>query len=1140
MPDFVHLHNHSDYSLLDGAASISSLVGQAGLLGMKHLALTDHGNMFGALNFYKACKSAGINPIVGCEFYIAPGSRHLRSGSEHGNRYHHFIALAANEKGYQNLLRLSSIGYTEGFYYKPRIDDEVLEQYSEGIIATSACLNGEIPASIVNNQTDAALAKASYYQELFGKGNFYLEMQDHGIPDQQLVNRGLVEIAAKTGIPLIATNDVHYTLKEDARAQDILICIGTGKKIQDEDRMRFNADEYYMKSPEIMYQMFGEIPNALSNTLAIAEKCDLTIPLPGPQLPDYTIPTEFSSSGDYLRHLTYRGLAHRYGEVTPELSKRADYELETIISMGFTGYFLIVWDFIRFALEHDIPVGPGRGSGAGSVVAYTLNITNIEPLKYGLLFERFLNPERVSMPDFDIDFCFERRQEVINYVTQKYGEDRVGQIITFGRLKAKAVLRDVARVLDMPYAEADTIAKLIPNGPKVKLTEAIESEPRLQEMLDQGGKSQNLLETGKKLEGLNRHASTHAAGIVIGKTRLTDYVPLYRDSKTGSISTQYTWEQLEDCGLVKMDFLGLKTLTLIKNTESLIRKSIPNFEVDKISESDQTTFELLGDGKSTCVFQFESSGMQNILKRAKPKRIEDLIALNALYRPGPMDNIDQFVDSKNGKQAIQYPLPELKGILEETYGVIVYQEQVMEIARVVGGYSLGQADILRKAMGKKKAEVMEKEKKTFIEGAKDQGFAEKQASDIFDLLIPFAGYGFNKAHAAAYSVLAYHTAYLKANHPAEFMAANLTNEIDSTDKLTHYIGECHAMGLELLPPNINLSDKVFTVVDGKIVYGLMGMKNVGSSAVDEIIGARMNRGEYGSFLDFLEKVDLKVVNHKVLETLIKAGLFDSTGVNRATLEQNLDRMIEFVSAKKEQEQIGQASLFDGADGAEIDAFEVEEATEWDVLDLLSFEKEIMGFYFSGHPLDSYRAKWQSATDLNLSALDNIYGEKLFTLIGLVRTVREINTRRGSKMAFVQLEDYNGSIELVVFSELWEMNRELLVADNVIGVQGKIDAARGEPKLIVEKIMAPTELADASPKEIHIKLARLLKDEDEILDLRAFLIDRKGDCSLFLHTPDRLSSQDIVIKASPQICISYQVDILDQIRDLPEVEAVWHQ
>ena len=1138
MQEFVHLHNHSDYSLLDGAAAIPGLVDRATELGMKHLALTDHGNMFGAFNFYTACKDRGVNPIIGCELYVAGGSRLDKSGSEQKSKNRHFIALATNETGYRNLMRLSSIGYTEGFYYKPRVDEETLAAHSNGIIATSACINGEIPSAVIDGRMDDAIKTADTYEQIFGKGRFYLELQDHGIPEQRIANRGLIEISSKTGIPLVATNDVHYTLKEDAKAQDILICIGTAKKFEDTQRMRFNADEYYLKSAEMMGQLFSEVPESLTNTLKIAEQCNLEIPMPGPLLPDYTIPGDFSSPEEYLRHLTYKGLKKRYGDKIDEYRERAEYELGIITSMGFTGYFLIVWDFIHYALEHGIPVGPGRGSGAASIVAYALNITNIEPLKYGLLFERFLNPERISMPDFDIDFCFERRQEVINYVTQKYGEKRVGQIITFGRLGAKAVLRDVARVLDLPYAEADNFAKLVPAGPKVKLADAIESEPRLKSLEAEGGKRGELIAVARKLEGLNRHASTHAAGIVIGKSELSDYVPLYRDAKTGAVSTQYTYEQLEECGLVKIDLLGLKTLTLIKNAESLVRLVEPNFDIEAIPEDDIKTYELLGQGKSTCVFQFESSGMQNILKRAKPSRIEDLIALNALYRPGPMDNIDQFIDSKNGRQKITYPLPQLESVLKETYGVIVYQEQVMEIARLVGGYTLGHADILRRAMGKKKTDVMEMEKKRFVKGAERQGFTSKQATEIFDLLIPFAGYGFNKTHAAAYAVLAYKTAYLKANYPAEFMAANLTNEIDSTDKLTQYIAECQAMGLDILPPDINLSNKVFTVVDGRIVYGLMGLKNVGSGAVDEIIAARSAKGAYTSFLDFLEKADLKVINHKVLETVIKAGLFDAMGVNRATLENNLDRMIEFVAVKKEQEMVGQASLFDGSDETRIDAFELEESEEWNVLDLLSFEKEIMGFYFSGHPLDAHKTKWENAVTLDLSSVPENGTDKIYTAIGLIRSVREIQTRRGSRMAFAQIEDYNGSIELVIFSQQWEEHKDLLTQDSVVGIQGKLDTSRGEPKIIADRIMEPDLLPDASPKEVHIKLSHFLRDEEELVNLRSFLIERRGECVLYLHAPAEGDGKDVVIKASPHLRVSHQNDVLNEIRHLPDVEAVW--
>lgn len=1140
MSEFVHLHNHSDYSLLDGAASIASLVGQALRHDMKYLALTDHGNMFGAINFYSACKESGIIPIIGCEFYVAPGSRHEKSGSEHKGKYNHFIALAKNETGYRNLLRLSSLGYTEGFYYKPRIDNESIESYCDGIIATSACINGEIPVKVLNGNMEQASAKALYYESLFGKGNFFLEVQDHGIPDQKIVNKGLIDISNKTGIPLVATNDVHYTNQDDATAQDILICIGTNKKVNETDRMKFTGSEYYLKSSEEMGRVFAEVPEAITNTLRIAERCELEIPAPGPMLPDFRPPERFADADEYLRELTFDGLKKRYGPVTQELKERIEYELGIITSMGFTGYYLIVWDIVRFALENEIPVGPGRGSGPGSLVAYALHITDIDPMKYGLLFERFLNPERISMPDFDVDFCPERRQEVINYITEKYGEDKVGQIITFGTLKARAVIRDVARVLDVPYSEADGIAKLVPTALGTDLESALKTEPKLRELEQQGGIFKQLLETGKKLEGLSRHASTHAAGIVIGKTRLTDYVPLYRDPKTGAVSTQYTWELLEDRGLVKIDVLSLDALTEVQNTVKLIHKKEPDFDIEKIPDYDEATFRMLGEGKSTCVFQFESSGMQNVLKRAKPTRIEDLIALNALYRPGPMENIDQFIDSKNGKISINYPLPQLEPVLKETYGVIVYQEQVMEIARVVAGYTLGQADILRKAMGKKKLDVMEQEKKRFIEGAKERGFTEKQADEIFELLIPFAGYGFNKSHSASYALVAYKTAYLKANYPAEFMAAELTNEINAPEKMAQYITESNQMGLVVRPPDINFSEKLFTVVEGDIFYGLLGIKNVGSAAVDEIIKAREEKGAYTSLVDFLEKVDLKTVNRRVIETLIKAGLFDSMGLNRATLMHNLDMIVEFVSRKKEYLQVGQSSLFEGGSVPEIDNLRIEEVDEWSPVELLQLEKENMGFYFSGHPLDSYKEKWEKAVDIDLEQAQRASTDKTYHLIGIVKQVREIQTKRGTRMGFVQLEDYRGSIELVVFSDQWEKYRNLLTVDTVVGVEGKIDLSRGEPKVKTERVLLPNELPDVAPSAVHIRISPTVRTEEDLFGLRSFLIDRQGKCSVFLHTHAQDYESDVVIKAGAQISVSGMNHILDEMRNHPQIEAVWQE
>ena len=1138
MSNFVHLHNHTDYSLLDGAANIEKMVKTAADLGMDQLAITDHGNMFGVLKFYKTCKAHDIKPIIGCEFYVAPHSRYDKKGSEQKNRYYHLLVIARNQEGYKNLMQLSSRAYTEGFYYKPRIDDELLEKYSGGLIGSSACLAGEIPQLIMDSNYEGAVAKARYYQDIFGAGNFYLELQDHGIPEQNKVNQALIKMSTETGMPLIATNDIHYIKQEDANAQDILICIGTNKKKNQSDRLKFDSDQLYLKSEAEMRALFPQVPEALENTVDLANKCNLEIPLPGPILPHYEIPAEFESLEDYLHHLTIKGLKERYGAVTEELRRRAEHELSIINSMGFPGYFLIVWDFIDFARTHNIPVGPGRGSGAGSIVAYALGITNIEPLKYNLLFERFLNPERVSMPDFDIDFCFERRGEVIDYVTEKYGKDKVGQIITFGTLKAKAVLRDVGRVLDIPLSETNRIAKLVPGDLGITIDKAIDAEPRLKEVEDQGGAYTELIQTARTLEGLSRHASTHAAGVVIGREPLTEYVPLYVDPRTGAISTQYTMDQLEECGLVKMDFLGLKTLTLIKNTEKLIRTRGIDFDIEKIPEDDRPTFELLGEGKSTSIFQFESSGMQNILRQAKPETIEDLIALNALYRPGPMQYIPQFIASKNGQQAIQYPDPSLEEILKPTYGVIVYQEQVMQVAQIIGGFSLGKADILRRAMGKKKIKEMEKMKVDFINGAMEKGHSKEQAEEVFEMLKPFSQYGFNKSHAAAYSVVAYQTAYLKANYPAEFMAANLTNEINNPDKLSVYITETANMGIEILPPNINLSKRDFSVSDGKIVYGLVGVKNVGKGAVEEILRAREAEGQYENFIDFLDKVDLRAVNRKVIETLIQCGAFDCLGQARATLMENLESALEFIQKKKEREQFGQNSLFDGAQQEEMERFNFEEYDEWPTQERLQQEKMLLGFYVSGHPLDTYRETWKRTVNINLGRPDHFIPNAKYSILGIVTSVRSIFTKNGRPMAFLQIEDYNGAIELVVFSDQWEQHREQIEVDSILACNGRIDLSRGDPKFIVETILQPEELKEIETREIHIRLERNTMSEEELYNLRSYLFDHKGNCPLYLHLNNANGKRETVIKASSQITLSSSRNVLEELRRYPTIEDIW--
>ena len=1152
MSGFVHLHVHSDYSLLDGAASIDALVDKAVACGMGHLALTDHGAMFGAVSFHDACRARGVNPLIGSECYLSPGSRHDRGsgpgagGGERAQRAYHMGLLARNETGYRNLMQLSTIGYTEGFYYRPRIDEEVLASHAEGLIGFSGCLAAKIPALIREERVAEATDLAVRYRDLFGAGHFYLELQDHGIKEQTTLNRTLIEMARRTGIPLVATNDVHYVDRDDAHAQDVLICIGTGKRLSDSDRLRFDTQEFYFKNEAEMLRLFDGVPEAVRNTREVAERCQLRIPQPGPLLPEYEVP-EGHTQESYLRHIAALGLAERYATVTPELRARLDYELGVIETMGYAGYFLIVWDFIAFAKRRKLPVGPGRGSGAGSLVAYALRITDIEPFAYGLVFERFLNPERVSMPDFDIDFCYERRGEVIAYVARKYGADRVAQIITFGTLKARAVIRDVARVLDIPYNEADAVAKLVPGGPKSKLKNALQQEAGLRAVRERGGNYAELLDIGLKLEGLSRHASTHAAGIVIGREALTNYVPLYRDTRSGAISTQYTGEDvLQGCGLVKMDFLGLKTLTVIENSVRLIRGQQAAdggepFDLATVAEDDPDTYRMLGAGKATCVFQFESPGMRSLLTRARPQRIQDLMALTSLYRPGPMQFIDQFIEAKAGRRPVQYPLPELKPVLEETYGVIVYQEQVMNIAQIVAGYSLGQADILRRAMGKKKPAEMAQQRERFISGARDKGYATKVAADLFDMLAPFAEYGFPKSHAAAYSVLSFQTAYLKEHYPAQFMAANLTNEMANTDKLAEYIGEARDMGLQVRPPAINLSMRDFSVVKGHIVYGLQGIKNIGSAAVAEIVGQRDKAGPYANFTEFLERVDFGHVNRKVVEALIQVGAFDglTADENRATLMANLDRLLDQVAADKESRRYGQQSLF-GGEADQLPNYAMEAHEPWPQREVLRLEKEALGMFFSGHPLDEYRelAARKVAVplaDLGAYARDGSKGEHTVSVIGVIGEIREIQTRGGRQMAFAGLEDMGGSVEMVIFADPFSASRPLLESGAVVAATGTVDRSRGDAKLLVDSLVPPAQLPDRVARALHLRLNGATSDA-QLLDVRERCIAARGDLELYIHCMK--ADREWVIKANHYLRVDGGPDALASLRAVPEVSEAW--
>ncbi|MGI6433474.1 MAG: DNA polymerase III subunit alpha [Sphaerochaetaceae bacterium] len=1161
MSQFVHLHNHTDFSLLDGAAPIARYVEKAKQLGMEHLAITDHGNMFGALKFYKACKKEGINPIIGCEFYVNPASHTAKSPTMSGSRYYHLVLLASNEVGYRNLMLLNSISYIDGYYYRPRISDELLLKHNEGLICLSACLAGELPQLLLEGNYEGAKERALFYASIFDDNRYYIELQDHGLEEQKRTNPLLVKIAEETGLPLVATNDIHYIERADANAQDLVLCIGTNKKKSDVDRMRFGSQEFYLKDAQEMAELFSWVPQALENTLTIAQRCDLSITLPGPLLPDYEIPAEFENPDHYMRHIAQEGLQKRYQTITAELQERLDYELNVISSMGYTGYFLIVWDFIYWAKTQEIPVGPGRGSGAGSLVAYAMTITDIDPIKYGLIFERFLNPERVSMPDFDIDFCYERRQEVIDYVTQKYGSERVAQIATFGTLKVKAVIKDVARVLDIPFAEATRIVSLIPDSlpsdpqtgdsPPVTVQSSLEYVPELKQLAEQGGVYTELFDVAQRLEGFNRHTSTHAAGVVIGKTRLSDYIPLYRDPKTGAVSTQYTMEMLEECGLVKMDFLGLKTLTLIKHTERLIKGTHPSFDIEAISETDEATFEMLGRGESAGVFQFESAGMQRVLKETKPTSIEDLVALNALYRPGPMANIQTFADAKNGRTAISYFHPNLEPLLKTTYGVIVYQEQVMQVARTIAGFSLGRADLLRRAMGKKKMEAMSQEKSNFIQGAVDNGYKKELAESIFEMLRPFARYGFNKSHAAAYSVIAYQTAYLKANYPAEFMAANLTNEMNNPDKFAQYLRETKEMGLSIASPSVNSSDRLFTVAEGKIMYGLQGIKHVGEGAVEQILAERKEHGPYTGFLDFLYRSEPRVLNSKLLESLIQSGAFDGLGENRPTLMASSESAVKYAQKRRENEAFGQASLFDADEQAAMETFEMEQLPDSTLLEKLEKEKELLGFYVSGHPMDMYKEAFQKSVNVNISQQERIPLSRMVNLLAMVTELRQIVTKGGAgdRMAFLTLTDFNGSTEAVVFPKAWkEVDREIKI-DGIYGFKGKFERRQQKLSFIIEEIVDPEDLEADAVREVHLELIKSLCSPTALRALMDTCITYKGDCSLFLHLVDEQKEDDIqedqqtirtenIIKAGREYAVQYTDEFVEQLKKHQAVSDVW--
>lgn len=1105
--NFVHLHVHTQYSLLDGAIRVGDLVKKAIEYHMPAVALTDHGNMFGAIEFYLKCQTAGIKPLIGCEVYLAPESRLVKESRGIGDAAYHLILLCENLEGYRNLSRLVSIGYKEGFYYRPRIDKEVLRRHSAGLIALSACLKGEVASLCESDRMADARAVAEEYAAIF-PGRYYLELQDNSLPEQERANRGVIRVAEDLGLPLVATNDCHYLNREDSKPHEVLLCIQTGKTMDDPGRMSFSADEFYFKSPDEMKAAFSHVPEALSNTLRIAERCDVRFDFKTYHFPKYELPEGYSLEKELTRQAE-EGLDGRISHMrrkNPAFSDedekayrcRLEIELDCIIQMGFPGYFLIVADFINWAKKQGIPVGPGRGSAAGSLVAYALRITELDPIPYNLLFERFLNPERISMPDIDVDFCQNRREEVIRYVTEKYGRDKVCQIITFGTMAAKGAIRDVGRALNYSYGEVDKIAKLVPNILNIQLADALKKEPKLTEMAAADSRIKELLDTALCLEGLTRHASTHAAGVVVAPDELEEFCPVYMDQKSNSITTQFSMKYVEKIGLVKFDFLGLKNLTVIDNAVKLIiAGKTPDFDVTDLGDNDEAAYQLLQAGNTTGVFQLESSGMKELLVKLKPSCFEDIIAVCALYRPGPLGSgmVDDFIDRKHGRKPVTYDLPQLQPILKDTYGVIVYQEQVMQIARTLAGYSLGGADLLRRAMGKKDPVEMAKQRDIFLAGAKENRIDAKKAEAIFDLMAKFAEYGFNKSHSAAYALIAYQTAYLKAHYPVEFMAALLTEDMDSSDKVIKNIAECRGMEIQVLPPDINASELSFTVRENSIRFGLGAVKNVGTAAVEAILEARGGES-FRDLFDFCSRVDLRRVNRRVIESLIKCGAFDSTGFRRSQLAAALEGAMDFGQRLQKERTGAQASLFDESEvamSAGNGSGAMPDIPEWREKELLSFEKEALGFYITGHPLDRYAddvRRFATATTATLSEKEDKSEVKL---CGIVASLTEKITKKGDRMAFALIEDQIGSVEVMIFPDVYEKVSEFLKSEDPLLVTGNVDIGEESCKVKVTDIAPLGALKETRSRGVSFTVNASGVHPRQLVSLKEIIGRHRGDC-----------------------------------------------
>ena len=1144
--NFTHLHVHTEYSLLDGASKIKELVARTKELGMDSIAITDHGVMYGVIDFYRACREVGIKPIIGCEVYVAPGSRFDREVGRGEDRYYHLVLLAENDLGYHNLMKIVSRGFTEGYYYKPRVDMEVLREFHEGVIALSACLAGEVAVQIRRGFLAEAREAALRYLDIFGEGNYFLELQDHGIPDQTVVNTELLKMHEELGIPLVATNDIHYVNAKDWEAHDFLLCIQTNKKLKDEDRMRYEGGQYYLKSPEEMEALFPYAKEALENTYKIAQRCNVEIVFGEQKVPKFDVPAPYDAYG-YLEHLCREGIKRRYRPVTKELQERLDYELGTIKHMGYVDYFLIVWDFIHYAREHGIPVGPGRGSAAGSIVAYCLEITNIDPIRYNLLFERFLNPERVSMPDIDIDFCYERRQEVIDYVVRKYGKEKVVQIVTFGTMKARAVLRDVGRVLDMPYAMVDAVAKAVPRDLNITLDLALQTSPDLKKMYEEDDQIRHLIDMSRKLEGLPRNTSMHAAGVVIGQEPIEEYVPL---SKGGddAITTQFTMTTIEQLGLLKMDFLGLRTLTVIQDACDMISegRQIP-FSIDTINYEDEDVYNMISAGRTEGVFQLESSGMKSFMTELKPGNLEDVIAGISLYRPGPMDFIPSYIKGKNHPEDITYDAPQLEKILAPTYGCIVYQEQVMQIVMELAGYTLGRSDLVRRAMSKKKADVMERERKNFVYGNEaegvpgciSRGIPEATANKIFDEMTDFAKYAFNKSHAACYAVVAYQTAYLKYHYPVEFMAALMTSYIENAGKVTEYIYVCRQMGIEILPPDINTGVAEFSVKDGRIVYGLSAIKNIGRNVIDLVVNERETNGPYKSLQDFLERMPGKEVNKRAIENLILAGAFDAMEGNRRQKMMIYPAIMDGIHASHKNSMEGQMSLMDFLGEEEKEEFEVRmpDVEDYKKEEKLAFEKQVLGVYVSGHPLEDYLElirKQADATSMDFqldeeSGLPKVTDQGLYTLGGMVSNVTLKVTRNNQNMAFLTLEDMYGSVEVVVFARDFEKNRSILTPDAKLFITGRASVSDDEAKLLFSKAIS----FDDIPRDVWLQFET--KEAYERLQSELYqIIDRHAGSSFIkIYIREGKLRKNL----PPQFAIASGGEALEELKALLGAENV---